>query len=142
MGAWPGTVAAHVGIGVVGQIRRQSCVVRWPGHRQDIVLPTILGLHQGSIRAADLLRAVGSATAACWLTDRHAAASVMAPRRRGTWFPADVSAAPVAATYSLPSRHIACMITTSLRATATAALAWHLLFASFSPHVFSAVLPL
>jgi hypothetical protein len=54
MGAWPGTVAAHVGIGFAGQIRRQSSVVRLPGHKQDIVLPTILGLHQCSIRAADL----------------------------------------------------------------------------------------
>lgn len=128
--------------GFVGQRRRQSSVVRWPGHKQDIVLPTILGLHQGSIRVVDLLRTVGPETAASWLADRHVAAAAVAPRQRVPCFLAGFPAAPVAATHSLPSRHIACMITTSLRATATAAFAWHLPFASFDPHVFSAVSPL
>jgi hypothetical protein len=40
-----GSVAAHIAIGFTGQRHRQSGVVRVTGHRQDSVLPVVLGLH-------------------------------------------------------------------------------------------------
>jgi len=50
-----GSVAAHIAIGFTGQRHRHSGVVRLTGHRQDSVLPVVLGLHQFSPACAELL---------------------------------------------------------------------------------------
>jgi hypothetical protein len=50
-----GSVAAHIPIGFTGQRHRHSGVVRLTGHRQDSVLPIVLGLHQFSSARAELL---------------------------------------------------------------------------------------
>ena len=50
-----GSVVAHIAIGFTGQRHRHSGVVRLTGHRQDSVLPVVLGGRQFSSACAELL---------------------------------------------------------------------------------------
>lgn len=111
------------------------------GHRQDIVLPVLLVCIIPCAAFVDLRELVsrqlaGKREGVIMSSQRSDAGPWLHSRRR----------------YPVPMRQdrrckrcrhaIACMMTASLRATATRALAWHLVFASFSPHVFSVSRPL
>lgn len=126
--------AAHVGIGFAGphptgkrtwsrspapQARYRASRRPWPASEP----PPLTRISSLQMRGFPSMRAPFH-TAAC-----------------ASWTPASTPPGASLKRYSLPSRHIACMITASRRATAIAALFRPLRFWIFIPHAFSVVQP-
>jgi len=111
------SVAAHVGIGLAGQHHRHSSVVQdRSGHRQDIVLPVVHGLHQSSSAGADLLRRSSSARTCAQKTVRAERDGAQKLASFAAVTPSDMPAACSRSAQTVPSRRIACMMMASFQA--------------------------